>query len=85
MSSEQFSPAGPGEHLQRMLQDWTMNRAARRPAGPACGSRCRRTSSASLTADWSGCCGDGHGVEIQLDKHNRPTVTSRQIYSATHR
>ena len=22
MSSELYSPAGPGEHLQRMLQDW---------------------------------------------------------------
>ena len=64
-----------------MLQDWyyaPADIAARR--GRRLRTACRTTSSAcGLTADWSGCCEDGHGVEIQLDKHNRPTVERRQI------
>lgn len=68
MSSELYSPAGPGEHLQRMLQDWYYTPDGPPSAGAAVwDAQPHRIVRVQLDEDWYD-CEDSTGHVLILDK-----------------
>ena len=72
MSGEQYSPAGSGEHLQRMVQDWYYTPSGPPPGGAAVwDAQPHRIVRVKLDEDWYD-CEDSTGHVLILDDDGKP-------------